>query len=82
MPYLTPKKIRQMSPAEREKKIEEIRTAIAKARASNVTSGAQDTKGQIKKYRRTLARILTINHEEELLQTKPVRSEEESSKAN
>ncbi|MHA1712966.1 MAG: 50S ribosomal protein L29, partial [Candidatus Ranarchaeia archaeon] len=66
MPEMTPKKIRQMSPAEREKKIEELRTALAKARASNVASGAQDTKGQIKKYRRTLARIYTIIREEEL----------------
>ena len=68
MPGINAKKIRQMSPAEQQKKIEDWRTSLAKARASNVATGSQDTKGQIKKYRRTLARILTIQRETELQQ--------------
>ena len=71
MPELKAKKIRKMSLAEREKKIQELKTAISKARASNIGAGQQENKGKIKSHRRIIARIHTVNREESLLSDKP-----------
>ncbi|MHA2408110.1 MAG: 50S ribosomal protein L29, partial [Candidatus Ranarchaeia archaeon] len=64
MPGLTAKKIRDLTPTEREKKLSELRTELTKIRAQTL-SGSPGKASKIGNIRRTIARILTVVHEEE-----------------
>ncbi len=75
MPGLTPKKIRGMTPTERTKKLDELRTELTRIRAMTL-SGTPGKTSKISEIRRAIARILTINHEEEPVAEQP--SSEES----
>jgi len=65
MTILRPSEIRAMSREERLKKLEELRAELIRLRAM-ARRGTLDKPGRIREIKRTIARILTINHEEEL----------------
>lgn len=56
--------IRQMTPPEREKKLIELKTELLTLRGKART-GSVESSGRIRELRRTVARILTINKEEQ-----------------
>jgi large subunit ribosomal protein L29 len=64
MARLRTKEIREMTEAEREKKLLELRTELSNQRAIVASGGAVENTGIIKTLRRTIARILTIIQEE------------------
>ncbi|WXG45467.1 MAG: 50S ribosomal protein L29 [Candidatus Atabeyarchaeum deiterrae] len=66
MAILRLKEIRGMSPAEREKRLEELHAEITRARALRTGGGTIESPGRIKELRKTVARIITITREEEL----------------
>ena len=57
--------IRALSPEERKKKLEELRTELIRLRLQAAT-GTLDNPGKIRAIRKTIARILTVIREEEL----------------
>ncbi len=63
MPILRKREIRQMLPEEREKKLAELRTEVAKLRTSVKAGGNVENVGRIRELRRTIARLLTAAHE-------------------
>ncbi|MFP4217442.1 MAG: 50S ribosomal protein L29 [Salinarchaeum sp.] len=64
MTILHPAEIRDMTPAEREAELEELRTELLNAKAVQAAGGAPDDPGRIKELRRAIARIKTIQREE------------------
>lgn len=62
---LKPKDIRKMSREERMEKLKELRLELLKLRMQS-DIGTLDNPGKIRAIRKTIARILTINREEEL----------------
>jgi len=59
------KEIRNMSREEREKKLAELRSELARLRTMVKAGGAVEKPARIKEIRRTIARILTVNNEED-----------------
>ncbi len=57
--------IRALSPEERRKKLEELRTELIRLRLQAAT-GTLDNPGKIRAIKKTIARILTVMREEEL----------------
>ncbi len=67
MPILKPDEIRRMSPEEREKKLRELRMELMRLRgAAHAAGGAIENPARIREIRKAIARILTIQREEEL----------------
>ncbi|MCD6096415.1 MAG: 50S ribosomal protein L29 [Thermoprotei archaeon] len=66
MAILRPNEIRQMSPEERRKKLEELRAELSRLRALALARGQLDNPCRIRELRKAIARILTIEREEEL----------------
>lgn len=63
MTVLHPTEIRDMTPAEREAEIEDLRTEMLNAKAVQAAGGAPENPGKIKELRRAIARIKTIQNE-------------------
>jgi large subunit ribosomal protein L29 len=57
--------IRDMTPAEREAELEELETELLNARAVQAAGGAPDNPGRIPELRKAIARIKTIQNEED-----------------
>jgi len=66
---LKPRDIRAMSREERLKKLEELRLELMKLRTQALL-GTLENPGKIRVVKKTIARILTINREEELKELK------------
>ncbi|MBN2229572.1 MAG: 50S ribosomal protein L29 [Candidatus Thorarchaeota archaeon] len=66
MANLTPKDIRALTPTERQKKLEELYDEKSSIRIEAATGGGTENPYRIRNVRRAIARILTIQHEEEL----------------
>ena len=64
MPALKATEIRDMTEAERYKKLQELRTELSNQRAIAASGGAVENTGQIKTLRKAIARILTVIREE------------------
>ena len=64
MTKLRPREIRDMSEAEREKRLMELRTELSNQRAILASGGAVENTGKIKILRKTIARIMTVMREE------------------
>lgn len=60
------KELRELSPEDRRAKLEETRTELLNARGVAAMGGAPRNPGEIRKLRTTIARILTIEREEQL----------------
>jgi len=65
MPILRTKAIREMPPEEREKNLMELRTELARLKTTVQAGGAVENPARIREIRKTIARILTIENEEQ-----------------
>lgn len=65
MAILRLKDIREMSSDKRVEKVNELRTELARLRTMVAAGGAIDNPSQIRELRKTIARILTIESEEQ-----------------
>jgi large subunit ribosomal protein L29 len=63
MAILRTKEIRGLTPVEREKKLDQLRAELARARALRTGGGTIESPGRIKELRRAIARILTVSRE-------------------
>lgn len=68
MTILHPEEIRDMTPAERENELDDLETELLNSRAILAAGGAPENPGRIKELRRAIARIKTIQHEEDDLE--------------
>ncbi|MGC8912967.1 MAG: 50S ribosomal protein L29 [Thermoplasmata archaeon] len=66
MSVLKAREIREMSPEERKKKLEELEDALMHARGVAAMGGAPANPGELRAFRLQIARILTVMHEEKL----------------
>jgi len=66
MSELSAKNIRKLTPAERQRKLEELYDEMSSIRIEMATGGGTENPYKIRNVRRAIARILTINREEEL----------------
>lgn len=66
MPILRRKDIRSMSPAEREKKLTELRVELMKLRSTLKARGKVENPSAVREIRKTIARILTIQRKEKV----------------
>lgn len=57
------KEIREMSPQERMKRLEEIRTELTRLRTMVEAGGSVENPSRIRELRKTIARILTVENE-------------------
>jgi large subunit ribosomal protein L29 len=57
--------IREMSFEEREERLQELRTELIKIQTTIRAGGAIENPGRIREIKKTIARILTVNNEEE-----------------
>lgn len=64
MPGLNAKEIRKLTPAERQKKLEELYDELSSIRIETATGGGTENPYRIRNVRRAISRILTIQHEE------------------
>jgi large subunit ribosomal protein L29 len=64
MAILRIKEIKGMTGPEREKRLEELRAELTRARALKTGGGTVENPGRIREMRRAIARILTVNAEE------------------
>lgn len=65
MPILRTKAIREMSPEEREKHLMDLRTELVRLKTTVKAGGAVENPARIREIRKTIARILTIETEEQ-----------------
>ena len=63
MAILRPSEIRDMNVEEMRSKLRELRTELARARATVAAGGSLDNPARIRELRRTIARVLTIMKE-------------------
>ncbi len=66
MPILRVKEIRDMSSEARVKRLNELRTELLRLRTMVKAGGTVENPARIKELRKTIARILTIEHEKKL----------------
>ncbi|TQQ81149.1 50S ribosomal protein L29 [Halonotius terrestris] len=64
MAILHPEEIRDMTPAEREVELEELETELLNAKSLQAAGGVPEDPSKLKKLRRAIARIKTIQQEE------------------
>ncbi len=64
MAKLKAKDIRKLTPAERQKKLEDLKKELQSARAINASGGSQTNPMVIRETRHSIARILTLEREE------------------
>ncbi len=65
MPIVRMQEIRDMSEAERNEKLQELRTEVTKMKTMIMAGGAVENPGRAKVLRKAIARILTVINEEE-----------------
>lgn len=70
MPILRVTEIRGMSSEERKEKLNELRSELLRLKTMTKAGGAVENPSRIKEMRKTIARILTIEHEQKLNLTK------------
>jgi len=64
MPILRVREIREMSPEERRKKLNELRTELMRIKTMIKAGGSIENTSRIRELRKAIARILTIENEE------------------
>ncbi|MCD6469480.1 50S ribosomal protein L29 [Candidatus Bathyarchaeota archaeon] len=65
MPILRIEEIRRMSREERERRLNELRAELVRLKTMVKAGGAVEKPARIREIRRTIARILTVNNEED-----------------
>ncbi|MBV0901626.1 50S ribosomal protein L29 [Haloarcula salina] len=68
MTVLHVQEVRDMTPAERESELDELKTELLNARAVQAAGGAPENPGRIKELKKAIARIKTVQREEGDLQ--------------
>jgi large subunit ribosomal protein L29 len=66
LPILRLRDIREMTPEERNRRLEELRTELSKMRTMIRAGGSIENPGRAKALRRTIAKVLTVVREDEL----------------
>lgn len=81
MPILRLREIDNMSPDERSKKVSELRAELSRLRTMIGAGGSVENPARITELRKTIAQILTIEHEEKIgLRKKEVKPEKPAKK--
>jgi len=70
MPILRVKEMRDMSSEERMGRLDELRTELLRLKTMIKAGGTIENPARIRKLRKTIAQILTIEHEQKLGLTK------------
>jgi large subunit ribosomal protein L29 len=65
VPILRMNEIREMTPEERKRRLEELRTELSKLRTMISAGGSVENPGRVRALRRTISRLLTVMREEE-----------------
>ena len=66
MPFLRLTSIREMNSAEREDKLRELKVELSQLRAMIRSGGALENPSRVKEIRRAIARVMTVQNEEDL----------------
>jgi large subunit ribosomal protein L29 len=66
MPLMRLKEIKSMSSEDRAKKLSDLRAEMARLRTMVRAGGAVENPARIRELRKTIAKILTIEHEDKL----------------
>jgi large subunit ribosomal protein L29 len=66
MARLTPQDIRKLTPNERKKRLQELYDELSSVRIDLATGGGMDNPYRMRAIKKAIARILTIQREEEL----------------
>lgn len=66
MPILRMSQIREMTPEERDRRLEELRTELSKLKTMIEAGGSVDNPGRVRALKKAVARILTVKREEEI----------------
>ena len=64
MTIIHPEELRDMTPAERQVELEELETELLNAKSLQAAGGVPEDPSKLKKLRRAIARIKTIQREE------------------
>ena len=73
MPIIRVKEIREMSPEERKKKLDELRTELMRIKTMIKAGGSMENTARVRELRKAIARILTIENEEKRAEEKGKR---------
>ncbi len=73
MPILRVKEIREMSPEERKKKLDELRTELMRIKTMIKAGGSMENTARVRELRKVIARILTVENEEKRAKEKGKR---------
>ncbi len=66
MAILRPDEIREMTPEERRERLRELKAELMREETARAISGVPENPGRVKEIRKAIARILTVEREEEL----------------
>lgn len=66
MPFLRLTSIREMNSAEREERLRELKVELSQLRAMIRAGGALENPSRVKEIRRAIARVMTVQNEEDL----------------
>ena len=66
MPILRVKEIRDMSSEERMKRLNELKTELLRSKTMIKAGGTVENPARMRELRKTIARIMTIEHEQKL----------------
>ena len=66
MAILRMSQIREMSPDERDRRLDEMKTELSKLRTMINAGGSVENPGRVRELRKTIARLMTVIREEEL----------------
>lgn len=66
MAILRMSQIREMSPEERDRRLDEMKTELSKLKTMISAGGSVENPGRVKELRKTIARLKTVAREEEL----------------
>jgi large subunit ribosomal protein L29 len=64
MPFLRMKDIREMAPGRRSERVDELRTELARLKATAKAGGSIENPSRIREIRKAIARLLTVQNEE------------------
>ena len=70
MPQLSAKDIRKLTPTERQKKLQDLYNELSSIRVDVATGGGTENPYKTRAVKRAIARILTVQHEEEMEATR------------
>ncbi len=80
MPILRLKEMRNMSPEDRTKRLGELRTEFVRLKTMVRAGGTVENPARMKNLRRAIAKLLTVEREEELGLRKTTKKKEKKTK--